>query len=601
MDTPIRIIKTLYQLKNGEKEDPKSFSADLVPGPYKCIFEFFETDVVSLEFEFDSSEYSVQYETYDTGEFREVEPYREYDFHNGQDPDGGAYFAGHFTVNVVKNGTVYPYYFSVRPRQLEYQNVINLRDFVNRYYSGLSLDLERKRRMTISVDNISRRENTFSNYHFILDNFPRLINHINSYIREKPEVLLKKEIISDHPVKFDSHSANWLIRKGYTRNAGIFRPRIFMSKKTEFSLNNEQNRFFKFQLRYWDSELKALSSTLGKYLNYLRSKIDVHENDLVELRNKVELLQDQKSVAKRVKDAEARKLEGAEEEHRKMLHQLEAYRNQYTQILHYKTYVENVEYNTWLKNIELASNYNEGRITNKKLLLIKEIRDRYIGIKGKNAIAGIEGKSRDFFAEKSTPKLFETYVYTLIITILNRLGFEIDEQGQQVGDLMYLLSNQSRLIMKSDTGLYCLIDYDRPLEKLNNNSAKTDYYAYNSTHNRPDFLISFYRETDRPLKTIIIDAKWRALRNIYNEYEDTEVMINLRDYSMFVYFDYEKKKIHGDVINNVLVFYPDYAETITDLMFGKILLCGLSIKMDIERTQSYQYIESLFRETVQSI
>lgn len=226
-------------------------------------------------------------------------------------------------------------------------------------------------------------------------------------------------------------------------------------------------------------------------------------------------------------------------------------------------------------------------------ILEKDDEDRYLKLYDEKAVC----VNSDKYPSK---KLFETYTYILLMNILSDLGFEINEEETPVGDLMFTLSNQSRLRFEREDGAICDIYYDHHLEKISSRTNQTGYYSFNSRHSKPDFLLSFTNRNNDSIKAMVIDSKWRSLFNIYNEEDDTEVMLNLRDYSMFLYFDASKEQMNRTVIDKVIAVYPDNDEMITDLLFGKITAVGLDICDSIEDTKSYEYLEKQIEEMIKT-
>lgn len=592
MAIPISLIRKKYKVdKDGKKTE--CIRSDVISFPAKqgeVVFDFYETDVVSLQFDYDENRCRVEYEDYETGLMKKAEPYTLFDFSYGADPEKGAYFPGYFSLHVLSGSVTEKYSFFVKPKQLHYNNVILLRDYVNSYYNGLSLDLEHRRRSAVENDEEEYGDSTFMNYFFIENYFPRLIGYINAFVKEQYEELQTKYVISSHPSKIDANSVRWLVKSGVTRNSDITRPTTVLERKTVFTVDNKQNQLFRAYLNFWNTELKSCIRDFTGYLQLLKGRIAFEEKRINKQKEKTARVTAESSVSAYVRKTEAGKLRDYEKSLNSMCRLEKSYTDKLNTLQRYRTTIDATLTSSWVRNVSDTVDAGKGIITNKKLLLMKEMQDRYIGIKRKSGFIKDARTSTDYLAEKSTPKLFETYTYILLMNILSDLGYEINEEETPIGDLMFTLSNQSRLRFERDDGAICDIYYDFLLEKISSHTNQTGYYSFNSRHSKPDFLLSFTHRNNDSIKAIVIDSKWRSLFNIYNEYDDTEVMLALRDYSMFMYFDASKKQMNRTVIEKVFAVYPDYDEMITDLLFGRIAAVGLNICENIEDTKNYEYL-----------
>ena len=602
MATPISLVRNKYRVdKEGKKTE--CIRSDVFPFPLEpgsVVFDFFETDIVGVEFEYDDTRCFVEYEDFETGLMKKAEPYTLIDFSYGADPEKGAYFPGYFSLRVTEGTDTRSYSFFVKPRQLHYKNVLLLREYVNNYYNGLSLDLERSRHSNVDDDIDEYGDSTFMNYFFIENNFPKLIGYINAFAKEQYEELQTKYVISNHPSRIDGTSVKWLVKNGISRNSDITRPTAVLTRKTMFTVDNRQNQLFRKYLGFWNIELKSCIRDFTGYLQLLSGRIAFEEKRITRQKEKTDRVTGESSVSSYVKKTETGKLKDYEKSLLSMRRLEETYKNKLHTLQRYRTFIDGILTSSWVRNVSDSDNAHKGIITNKKLLLIKEMQDRYIGIRRKSSFSKDVRTSTDYLAEKSTPKLFETYTYILLMNILSDLGFEINEEETPVGDLMFTLSNQSRLRFEREDGAICDIYYDHLLEKISSRTNETGYYSFNSRHSKPDFLLSFTNRNNDSIKAMVIDSKWRSLFNIYNEEDDTEVMLNLRDYSMFLYFDASKEQMNRTVIDKVIAVYPDNDEMITDLLFGRITAVGLDICDSIEDTKSYEYLEKQIEEMIKA-
>jgi hypothetical protein len=115
MATPISLVRNKYKVdKEGRKTE--CIRSEVFRFPVKAgavVFDFFETDVVGIEFEYDDKRCQVEYEDFETGLMKKAEPYTLIDFSYGADPEKGAYFPGYFSLRVTEASETRTYSFFV--------------------------------------------------------------------------------------------------------------------------------------------------------------------------------------------------------------------------------------------------------------------------------------------------------------------------------------------------------------------------------------------------------------------------------------------------------------------------------------------------------
>lgn len=596
MATPINIVKNYYRLDNNKNrilEKYDSFELDL--SSKDALFNIDETDDISLIFNFDNKEYEIEIEDAISGNMKPVVTGEEFDLNFWNEDK--SFFPGYFDIYIteINNENRNRYFFAVHPKHTSIDNLFYLRNYVNDYYDGLSLDLEKKRKMKVSFDDDSQPLNIYSSYNYLISSFPSITHCINSYLKRRPEQLIKKDIVSSKFKSVSVKSVRWLLQKGYKRNKDLNKPEVLLTEKTHFTIDNDQNRIFKSYVVFWDNELKNIIDNLYNHQKKTNENIILLQNQLEDDKNEFEVISKIRNISNKVK----KQLEGKIKDNSNRINSLKARSDEYSRradnILRFKMFMENVRYNSWIKTIDVEENYNYAKLNNKELKLIKEYKDRYIGIKRKVSYGKQE--KIDYFAEKSSPKLFETYLYVVLINILKDHGYEIDENLLPVGDLMYTLSTQSKIIFSDTEGNIVEIIYDKPLESSIEDFIESDFFSINSVHNRPDFIIAFKDQDGNVTKAIVIDAKWRKLDIIYNEHGDTDVMIILKDYLNLGYYDINSTKINRGIVTKVLAVYPDNNEYNQDALNGLITYCGLKICDTIETTKNFAYIDSVLFES----
>jgi len=104
-----------------------------------------------------------------------------------------------------------------------------------------------------------------------------------------------------------------------------------------------------------------------------------------------------------------------------------------------------------------------------------------------------------------------------------------------------------------------VISYDKLIKRdiELKGSSKSCIVSSFVNNRQPDILISLYKD-NKFEKSMIVEAKYRKKRYIYNESNHTDVVYQAMSYRNFVYYDGEIKKIstkHIKPIEKVVVVY----------------------------------------------
>ena len=137
----------------------------------KTLFSFMETDNVSLKFDFNEKEYSIFLEPYDESDYIKVTPGNKFKLSSGRE-ELGCYFPGYFNMHITSNGELQEYLFFVKPRNLYYEDVVEIRNYVNDFYFGLSRDLLKKKKNVTGSGESNDTPNINDNTAFLSNNMP---------------------------------------------------------------------------------------------------------------------------------------------------------------------------------------------------------------------------------------------------------------------------------------------------------------------------------------------------------------------------------------------------------------------------------------------
>ena len=589
MDTRIKATFEYLKYSTEEVIDRKSFELDLRK---EVLFEIRESDDVQATFFFDEKAVRLEYEDNEYGRMKPIRSGKSFSLSSGQD-DGKSYFPGWFSFRVITDSESNDCLFAVSPANLGYEYIHEIRKYVNSFYYGLSNDIRRKRR-GYDAEEKEHIPNASENYTFLLNRMPRILTCISQYIEARPEDAVRTQVISGAYRKLGSASFRWLTRKGMTENDNVYSPDQILIRKTVFNLDHPENRQFKSELLFWNNELGKIIRTVSGYQNQLRSLVDEKVSEISRMEQEYRDIEREKQVSSRIKAVKEGKLRDEKKRVIEINDHIREYDLSLKKLRNYKSNLEYVIFSTWVKQIRQES--LPMRCADSRLRLLAGIRNEYMGIKRRNRRSGSES-DHFVFREKNTPKLFETYIYILLINLFKEQGYEVENLDAENEDLIFRLSSAGTVILKKEDGSVQII-YDYQLQRTTDHFEEDTYAVVPSTRaDRPDFILSFRDQEGNLLDTKIVEVKWRRLNMIYNEKGETDVMLALFDYSNIRYCLRQpvKKTLKG-IVSRVIVVYPDREQKMTEVS-DDICMIGLLPGADIQQEAGYQNLrKELFRE-----
>lgn len=213
---------------------------------------------------------------------------------------------------------------------------------------------------------------------------------------------------------------------------------------------------------------------------------------------------------------------------------------------------------SWLSNIKLYKN-----ITKPSLRMLKDRRYyKLYEIYNKITNKGLWGNEQkeEVYSFKKTSKLFEYYIYMLIINIIKDFGYEwksgwlADQKGENLNTDL-----QSGTILRFESKSNIIeIAYDEEIKEIDLKNPASGFVPLNTRHKRPDVRIALFDKNYYFKNAIIVEVKCRKQKYLFNSEGETDIMKQLKDYKALGY--YELKDGNGEVIwnaiNNVIITYP---------------------------------------------
>ena len=551
----------------------------------KCLFSISEPDNVFATFSFNNEDTRIFIERYDNGEMMEIISGERFQLSSGRE-DLGCYFPGYFSISIESGNEKEDYLFLVNPANMNYESVLHIRDFINDFYYGLSNDISKltagKKEKSIQT----HIPNAAEKYNFLLKNLTELVNYADQYSNRQKAELVKQNSISNVS-KINRKSIQWLLTKGMEKNSNIYSPEKILSSKSRLDRDSYENRIFKSELVFWNREISSIIQSSESYVSMLLKRIEELETGISNLSESVTKQEQVRQVNNYVKKSDRCRLEEMKKDRDRYLDDLNGQKAQLDELRKYQRNIVNILYNSWVSEV-IDSVQMRTQVYDYRLKSMIGMRNEYLGISRK-----IRKASDSYvFGEKCTPKLFETYIYVLLIKMLVSEGYEIENYSFEKDNVIPILSNQSRTVLTKDSRK-CVIEYDYELKKSNEKLESDEFVTINSHYNRPDFIVSFFDDGEVIPEAVVVEVKWRPLSIIYNENGDTEIVTKLKDYySLAYHVEKPKRKTNRGIIQKVFVVYPDIQQRITQIQENEIIGVGLDPTADVCETDSYKELKN---------
>ena len=551
----------------------------------KCLFSISEPDNVFATFSFNNEDTRIFIERYDNGEMIEIISGERFQLSSGRE-DLGCYFPGYFSISIESGNEKEDYLFLVNPANMNYESVLHIRDFINDFYYGLSNDISKLTAGKKEKNTQTHIPNAAEKYNFLLNNLTELVNYADQYSNRQKAELVKQNSITNVS-KINRKSIQWLLTKGMEKNSNIYSPEKILSSKSRLDRDSYENRIFKSELLFWNREISSIIQSSESYVSMLLKRIEELETGILNLSESVTKQEQIRQVNSYVKKSERCRLEEIKKDRDRYLEDLNGQKAQLDELRKYQRNIMNILYNSWVSEVT-DSVQMRTQAYDYRLKSMIGMRSEYLGISRK-----IRKASGSYvFGEKCTPKLFETYIYVLLIKMLVSEGYEIENYSFEKDNVIPILSNQSRTILTKDSRK-CVIEYDYELKKSNEKLESDEFVTINSHYNRPDFIVSFFDDGEVIPEAVVVEVKWRPLSIIYNENGDTEIVTKLKDYySLAYHVEKPKKKTNRGIIKKVFVVYPDIQQRIIQIQENEIIGVGLDPTADVCETDSYQELKN---------
>lgn len=470
---------------------------------------------------------------------------------------------GYYSIKIVTSIKTYYALYFITPTSFTWQNIIDLKDYIDHFVEGLSQNLYIQR-------NLGQRNIINDKDNFLYE----IYNHIKKYkdltfsniesIIKNPILDIKKEYKeNNHSVKPDSKSQRWLNNKGMSKNQSIYIPNIVYEKHTLLTNDVIENKWVKKIISKIVQVLCDLEYRFGKISSQRQLRLDSQEKLFSELQTEIRRFLNDKTVGEEHKYNITKQKDLLHKELEKLNNKNEVITEIIVTLNKTKTNYLHFFYETWLddiSNFKILSKPTNKIFRDYRYLQLYEFYQKILSIE----ISDLNSRTLSF-PSKKTSKLFEYYALLMVINIIRGIGYtwESGWLGDSNEPEMFngeIPSDEKMIFIKEN--LRCEIVYEKKIQPdtIITRNGISDFVRINISHYEPDIIVSLFdNQTNKILKSFIVEVKCRKKRNMLSRNGPTSVIEQVKDYYQIGYYDKfatGRNKTKQAVIKRVIVVYP---------------------------------------------
>lgn len=480
------------------------------------------------------------------------------------------YIPSKYQINISNHEHQKKCYFIVTyNNEVSKDGMNNIIDELNSFINGLSIDFFSE----APINSIKDNHNTSEYYiheiicqekQSILSNVNQILNKLNYNIEKK----YRNE-------KFEKKQDNVTIRKNLLK---VNQNKVYNVRKVQ-SGNSTENILLK---RYLVKILKCLKENSVQLNQDYSSKCFEKDNLMKEISQEQEALLLKNSRENRVSiNNHIISLNGQISTVNRWLKKMECWKDSYNIII---KQIQRLLFCDELNDVTINERVQFSSLfyRNKNYSYFYELYNLLCSSSGFNRSFG----DSELFSDKKSYQLFEIYGLIIIQNILKELGFKCTND---FSNNPFKFSSGMVLSFSSDT-YHIFVNYDY-FCKLYFNQGDGSIVSINSRKCKPDYIITIFDKDNKFLDMIIIEMKYRYLRNLIPvKKATTEIDDMIADYSQLAYCVSREQNIYK-FPSHVFVIFPKKEEIILQRNRGQLL--GINVLESFSNSIVYKTIKDI--------
>lgn len=472
--------------------------------------------------------------------------------------------------------------YIVKPSAINEEDLEIIKYHLENFSQGLNEDILSIKRLgnefkKIDINSIIKLNNLF--------NESNRLQRVLKKILDNPINELKKEYIKQsYLVKVDIKICNYLCKNNINVHRDQ-RKNIFLNKKVVEQKNTPENIWLIQNLKEIKSFLNVFLLKFRRESESIKNKKKTTISRKVELKDKIDRLKKCNTGIINL-NLHKNKLSALRKELKDFLKAEELIVFNISKIIFLLNIINEFIDKFDIKDTVLKKKINLKILNNPNYFYINKLKTKNINnsVKSNNVM--------NTFQSKQTFELYEYFCFIIIVDILEELEFKLDTDKEIVNKFENKINANEEYLLRNSNEYYIKLSYDKEIDLLNNDVG----FRGNTTHNKPDFLISLYDKNNCLVKCIIIEVKCCLSKNIYNKNFLTKQYEQITSYTFYQY--HFKDRIDRGIITKVIVLYPTQEYLIKKDKFKLEKFIDIKPLYNLRESEGYFYLKEELKDFV---
>ena len=431
----------------------------------------------------------------------------------------------HFEIHYESR--IYYGTFYVSPKNVEEDELEWMRERINRKLNGLIIDYMRYKKSWNNIDSIKETSFWYL-WEWYKTNETKLLSHLTMIENHSTKAITKSYKVQETPKKLDNQSIRWAnTSKGLMHNQSKF-----LNRRTLHLNDSQENRNAKRFILLIQNRLRNIQQMVSQIVEDLQARQNFIEEEILTNEMHLERVNKMAKSSETIKRKYRNIVFHKKQERIKNKEQSINYEKMDYQIrksLNTLSAVLNNEFWSSISN-NLSQRIIIGNHPSYKMIykIYKEM---------EQMVSQEKVKPLQLPVYKKTEVLYEYFVYFSLIDIFIQHGFCANEEvlSKQLTTSFYRegLEDATTVELQYNEHIVCLVFNEELLTDENEAISRPGHFYTNQVKRKPDIRLDHYVVEDdvRIFKSsVIVEVKYRPLRNIYLSNSVTEVMEQLEQY-----------------------------------------------------------------------
>ena len=455
---------------------------------------------------------------------------------------GGAPFIwsiGTYHFEVIFEGKSYYAAFKVTPKSLDIDEIEIMNELIEDKLKGLIVDYLKYKKTLGGLDDI--KETAFW---YLWENYKNIERSLLNYLilieKYSAQDIAKRYSIQSVPRKMDRKSLQWeTTPKGF-----INKELKFLNRRVINVDDSEENRSAKYFTEIILKQLKEMSIFLNEFVKNTIQKQELLENLLVDNESRLEEMKGSYNVSEGTIKKYRNKVKHNKDNINELNKQYLKYNKMFLNIADCIKRLESILYNQFWNGISLKKSQRNKLGIHPAYNGIYQIYknfERCLNEKGQVEIK--------LPVLKRTEDLYEYFTFFSVIDVFLAQGFKANETGltEQLKTKFVHegLADGTTIELLFEQYIVHIV-FNEELDFEHEALSRKQMMFTLQPNRKPDIRIDlFVKETEQLnyLSSVVLDAKYSPLQNIYSNRQVTKVMEQLNNYGQIGRFNFEGDKL----------------------------------------------------------